>query len=111
MNNIEKIQWKLTEKAKKKIIKWAKKNSIEIHEIHFIPMYDFSLEIYIFFVSDKCLQVYEENSITQTLKENFIDILSKLEYMDRVSSKIDFVFDSHENVVKNYNGSYFFRLR
>ncbi|AJY73853.1 hypothetical protein [Paenibacillus beijingensis] len=104
-------QWEIIEKAKKILIDWSKDNDARIYTIHFIPMFDFSLEVYVFYESDNDVLQNLNNGISDNITTMFNKSLSDLGYMKYFSENIKFVFDSHENVVNNYEGSYFFRLR
>lgn len=111
MSKDEKLQWRIIEKAKKYIMDWSKKNSADIYAVHFVPMFDFSLEVYIFYAKDIDIVRNDENGITNNVRRVFCDELSDMGYMKSFGDNIKFIFDSHENVVNNYNGSYFLRLR
>lgn len=104
-------QWNLIEKAKSVLISWAKDNNVNIFAVHFIPMFDLSLEVYVFYDNDLEIEKYLNNGISNEVKKVFINELNNLRYFEDFNEKIEFIFDSNENVVKSYQGSYFFRLR
>ncbi len=109
MNEQENIQWQIIEKAKQILVKWLKNNNIYTHTIHFIPIDDISLEVYVFYKKDDDIVENQKNGVTEKIKETFINIIYDIDCTR--FNEISFVFDSHENVIKNYEGSYFFRLR
>jgi hypothetical protein len=111
MDNKEKLQWNIIEKAKNALMKWSKDNLANIHAIRFVSMFDFSLEVYIFYKYNSDITKNEINGLTDNAKQYFLKTISDMDYMKHFESNIAFIFDSDENVIKNYNGSYFLRLR
>jgi len=107
----EQLQWDIIEKAKLVLINWSSNNNVYIHEVYFVPMNDFSLEVYIFYRNDNDIILNKGNGISDDVKQIFLKTLSDMDYFRYYKNNISFIFDSHENVVKNYSGSYFFRLR
>ncbi|CAM4419521.1 MAG: hypothetical protein LEGION0403_FIIPPAGN_02142 [Legionella sp.] len=70
-----------------------------------------SFGFYIFYNFDYQIKEARDSGLEEVLKR---DVLQELEIegrgkMDKL--KVDFEFDSHENVEKNYEGDYFLRLR
>lgn len=74
-------------------------------------MFDLSLEVYIFYEKDTDIEQYLISGQSSEIQQVFIKELNKLNYFNTFSKKIEFVFDSNENVINNYQGSYFLRLR
>lgn len=111
MNKKEELQWNIIKKAKKLLMDWSNNDKVNIYDIHFIPMLDFRLEVYVFYEKDEDVSQNQLSGNTDRVKELFLDSLSKLEYKKYFPHKITFIFDSNENVVKNHEGSYFLRLR
>lgn len=104
-------QWDLIEKAKSVLIDWSKNNNVNVFAVHFVPMFDLSLEVYVFYDNNLEIEQYLNNGISNEVQQIFIKELNHLRYFKDFKDKIEFIFDSNENVVKNYQGSYFFRLR
>ena len=109
--NKEDLQWDIIEKAKKILMDWSKDNNVHIFTVHFVPMFDSSLEVYVFYESDADITQYLKNGINDKVKQIFLQALTDMNYMKHFSDSITFIFDSNENVVKNYQGNYFLRLR
>lgn len=107
----EKKQWDILKKTRDFIMNWAKENCINIHIIHFIPMIDFSLEIYVFYKNNSDLAKNKTTGISDEVKKIFLKTLLEVDYIKSFGNNIVFIFDSDENVIKNYEGSYFLRLR
>lgn len=105
------LQWDIIENGKKVLMEWSKNNHVHIFAIHFVPMFDFSLEVYIFYENDNDILKNQTNGITDSVKKTFLKAISDMGYMQHFGDSITFIFDSHENVVKNYEGNYFLRLR
>ena len=82
-----------------------------IHEIHFVPHGGTLLEIYIFYPTDKDAIENEGTVLTEHVKNIFNEALSSVERGEVVGEDVRYEFDSHDNVLKNYQGNYFLRLR
>jgi hypothetical protein len=120
MNN--KLQWKIFYKIKRDVLNWCQKNLIDIYEIFFIPHekgwpYEngYPSEIYIFYHTDVKVMEHEKSGVTEQIRLLFINGFSdksNYEGIEDVDENIElrFEFDSDENVKKNYEGSYYFRL-
>jgi len=104
-------QWDMLEKAGISLKKWSKKNNIGIYAVHFIPTLNFSLEVFIFYKNDIDVTQNQNNGTSERVKQFFLKALQDINYMDCFNNNISFIFDSNENVINNYEGSYFFRLR
>lgn len=111
MNKKEELQWNIIKKAKKLLMDWSNNDKVNIYDIHFVPMLDFRLEVYVFYESNEDVIQNQLSGDTDRVKELFLDALSTLDYKKHFPNRITFIFDSNENVVKNYEGNYFFRLR
>ena len=111
-------QWVFMRQLEKKIILWAEQQNCSFHRIDFFPhgdgeivKYAKSLEIYVFYRKNKELTEYQANGIAEKTKDEIKRILAELGYFKEFSEDIRFEFDTHENVKKNYKGSYFYRFR
>jgi hypothetical protein len=111
MDKKEQKQWAIIEKAKDALLKMAKDKNIQIFAMHFVPMLDYSLEVYVFYDAEIDIEKNQINGNTEWIKRSFLSILYDVGYIGHYSDSITFIFDSHENVVNNYEGSYFLRLR
>jgi hypothetical protein len=69
------------------------------------------LGVWIFFPTDDDLNQHIRSGATEAIEADFRNILKQLKYPFRRFPRVGFVFDSDENVQKNYEGSYFYRLR
>lgn len=111
MTRKEEQQWVQLEKAKTKLFNWARCNNVKIVEVHFVPMFDFAVEVYVFYKDNADLAQNQDNGVSELIKHVFLKILSDLGYIEYFGDKAKFIFDSDENVINNYQGNYFLRLR
>ena len=103
-------QWDYLEKAIPRIKHWAKKNNCNIYRIHCVAQFGMSVDIYIFYKTDKELNIYKESNILDLTKEAFMNILTEIGYVEEFNDKVRFSFDSDENVQRKYLGNYGLRL-
>ena len=103
-------QWDYLKKAIPRIIHWSKKNNCRIYRIHCIPHSGISVDICIFYKTDKELIIYKESNIIDLTKEAVMNILTEIGYVEEFNDNVIFTFDSDENVQKNYQGNYGLRL-
>ena len=103
-------QWDYLKKAIPRIIHWTKKNNCRIYRIHCIPHSGISVDICIFYKTDKELIIYKESNIIDLTKEAVMNILTEIGYVEEFNDNVIFTFDSDENVQKNYQGNYGLRL-
>lgn len=107
-------QFSLIEIAEKKIFEWCRSEGIKLFKIEVIVPFvktDLSLGVFFFYTRERLIKMYENNGTSNNVKDKFLEILSEVNYPPEYLSEVEFYFDSHENVKKNYNGSYFLRMR
>ena len=103
-------QWDYLEKAIPRIIYWSKKNNSKIYNIECVPQFGMSVDIYIFYKTDKELNIYKESNILDLTKDAVMNILTEIGYVEEFNDKVRFSFDSDENVQRKYLGNYGLRL-
>ena len=103
-------QWDYLEKAIPRIIYWSKKNNSKICNIECVPQFGMSVDIYIFYKTDKELNIYKESNILDLTKDAVMNILTEIGYVEEFNDKVRFSFDSDENVQRKYLGNYGLRL-
>lgn len=66
-----------------------------------------------FYEGEADVAAYENDGTTRQIEDAFLAALNaaKLVLPFSAMPRINFEFDSHENVVRNFEGSYFLRLR
>lgn len=106
--------WDIIDEAKVSIIEWAKDQGALIYRIEYVATFedwDNGIEVYIFFRSDEEKEKLASTDFFSILKQHYLQLLGNLKYPFVKFPNIAFIFDSDENVVRNYEGSYFYRLR
>jgi hypothetical protein len=113
MNADHKIGWAAIKSAEKEFRNWAASNQIPLSRVEHVATFeswDKKTEIYIFFPADSDVQRFRSERKLSEIEHHYHQFLSNADYpFDRWP--VTFYFDSHENVVKNYDGNYFYRLR
>jgi hypothetical protein len=108
------IEFEILEQAKNKILAWAQTvNNGLFHIEYSVPFVknDYTLVVVFFYKFDKMITDYAENGKSEEVKNKFISLLREFQYPFQLIPLISFIFDSDENVQKNYQGSYFYRMR
>lgn len=73
-----------------------------------------SLGVLVSYDTDAELELRNADGTSESLKSEFRDELERSRSVlpfERMPESISFDFESHENVIRNYRGSYFLRLR
>jgi hypothetical protein len=108
------IQFNYIDKAKKIMLEWTKEININLQNIEYVVPFilsDKSLSVWFFFDNDQTKSNYEKNGTNDLVKTKYLEILKTLNYPSDYLNEVTFEIDSDENVTKNYEGSYFYRLR
>ena len=72
---------------------------------------DFSLGVWLFFDTDDNLAAVREDGRSSTVERTLLAALADTAYPPEWLTIVEFSSDSHENVERNYEGSYFYRRR
>ena len=104
-------QWRVLKQIRPRFKSWLKNKSWRkrFYRISFIP-YPTFLEIFVFYKTGADVVDGKTDGFSETIKQEMLSDLGDLEYPQLVETDVRFIFDSHENVVKNYEGNYYFRL-
>ena len=108
------IQLNFVDRLKKLILDWTMQNEIRLHWVDYVVPFvltDKSLTVWLFYDTDKTKSDYEINGTNEIVKNQYLHFLTKLGYTIDYLKEVTFYIDSEENVKKNYEGSYFYRLR
>ena len=83
-----------------------------VHEtfILFSPEKD-TFGAFVFYRWDRQIEEAEESGLASQIKDVVFDELENVGRGNRNTIRVDFEFDSHENVEQNYEGDYYNRLR
>ena len=99
INEMEKArlkQWEYLDKAIPKIKNWAKVNRCRIYKINSVPHIGKSLDIYIFYKTDKELKRYRELNLLEATEDTIANILTEIGYVREFNNNIRISFDSKE---------------
>jgi hypothetical protein len=100
--------------AKANLLAWAAANKVPLIHVEFVVPFvdtDFSLTVWLFYDTDLNVTRAADDGTTANVQERLLSILSADGYPADWLSQTSFVVDSHENVERNFEGSYFYRLR
>ena len=85
-------QWDYLKKAIPRIIHWSKKNNCKIYNIECVAQFGMSVDIYIFYKTDKELNIYKESNIIDLTKEAVMNILTEIGYVEEFNDNVIFTF-------------------
>ncbi len=108
------IQLDFVDRIKMSILDWTKQNGIKLHMVDYVVPFVFtdkSLSVWLFYDTDKTKSDYEINGTNEIVKNQYLHLLTELNYPTDYLKEVTFIIDSDENVKKNYEGNYFYRLR
>lgn len=108
------IQFDFVDKVKSQTMDWAKTVDIKLHQIETVIPFtttDKSLSVWIFFETNAIIKKYKKDGTEEKVKQQYLTNLKNLSYPPDYLDQVTFVIDSHENVERNFEGSYFYRLR
>lgn len=100
--------------AKASVLASARRDGIPLHRIEFVVPFvddDFGLWVWFFYETDDQLQSAVRTGWSEALKAELLRALRSTGYAEEWLDAVGFAFDSHENVLRDYEGSYFYRLR
>lgn len=110
MERADKRQWKYFELVDIKIKKWLSQQGYMIYRIEYIPQFGESAEVLIFCQTEAQLAEYKNNGVTELIKKELIRLFHEKGYVKKFNDKIYVGFDSDENIQKNYEGNYGYRI-
>lgn len=93
---------------------WSTTEGIRLHNIETVIPFvltDKDLWVWLFFDTDELVKKYQQEGTEDKVRSEYLRTLKSLQYPEDYLNQVTFYIDSHENVVKNFEGSYFYRLR
>jgi hypothetical protein len=87
------------------------KPSGEVYEFFLLDSSEHWFGAYVFYRWDRQIEEAEKSGLASRIKEVVYEEMVKVGRGPREAIRIDFEFDSHENVERDYEGDYFLRLR
>ena len=106
--------WESILAARDAVFSWAAGQQIPLYRIEFVATFaewDHGIGVFVFYETRAQLVAAEASGANRRLKMFFLDELEAANYPFAEFPDVSFEFDSHENVVRNFKGSYFYRLR
>lgn len=82
-----------------------------IHCIHFIPIGLHKVQVHVFYHTNDDLAQLNRDGFSQQFMDLMGVELNKLGIGEEQGIQLRYEFDSHENVVKNFAGNYYHRLK
>ncbi len=102
------------EAARPEILAWATREQIPLHRVEYVAPIaedDLVLSVWLFYDTDLSLATCRGDGTSDRLQRQVLAILAGLGYPAEALALVRFFDDSHENVERTYEGSYFYRLR
>jgi hypothetical protein len=98
--------------AAEDLIEWSMAMKSPIYRIEWITpdVYSPRTSVWIFSDTDAGLSTWGAET-RSTIEKECIRLLGRRKFPSNLVGSVGFVYDSHENVMKHYEGSYFYRLR
>ena len=99
--------------AREELLAWARVHAIPLVHVESVVSFgaDFSVTIWLFYDTDASVADCAGSGTTADVQERFLRILADNGYPAGWLAETSFMVDSHENVERNFEGSYFYRLR
>lgn len=100
--------------ASSEIRAWLNEQRTPIHCIETIAVFEpwsNDLAIWFFYETDQQRDERAGSSEESRLERQFCEALLRHRFPARLMDRVSFAFDSHETVVRDYEGNYFYRLR
>lgn len=86
-------------------------NVCPLHNIYILPQRDVNFRAYIFLEKDMDLESCERSGVKQRMMDCVFTELELAGRGKRSDTTVAFEWDSHENVLTNFEGDYFLRLQ
>ena len=114
MNAARKQQFAHIEAAKSQLQAWTQANDVPLVHVDFVVPFvetDFTLSVWLFYDTDRNVADLDRDGTTARMQQEFLSLLGADGYPAAWLPEITFSVDSYENVQRNYQGSYLYRLR
>ena len=114
MEDARKKQFAHLAAAKEQLEAWAVSHAVSLERVDFVVPFvetDFSVSVWLFYETDDDVARCDRAGSSARMQEEFLALLNAQGYPAQWLSEVVFVVDSREKVERNYEGSYFNRLR
>jgi hypothetical protein len=112
--NFREEQLAQVEAARPRLLSWASAGGVPLVRVEFVVPFvegDHSLHVWLFYDTDLDVTRLAGDGTTAAVQAELRSILEASGYPPDRLADIAFSVDSRENVERNYEGSYFYRLR
>lgn len=82
-----------------------------LYAFHILDQSDVDFRAYVFFVTNRDIEACQQSGISQQIEDCVYEELERAGRGRKGDIRVAFEFDSDENVIANYEGNYFLRLR
>lgn len=96
--------------AKENLLGWATANDVPLARVEFVVPFT-KTSVWLFYDTNANVERCAATGTTTNVQAKFLSILSDNGYPANWLEDTSFQVDSHENVERNFQGSYFYRLR
>lgn len=86
-------------------------NRKEFYEFFIIDCFENSFRAYVFYRLNSQILVAEKSGLSSEIINAVYEEIETVGRGDRKTIKVEFEFDSNENIEENYEGDYYMRLR
>ena len=93
---------------------WADTNGVPLVHLEFVVPFsptNFGVSVWLFYATDADVQRLDREGLSDGAQKEFLSHLSAAGYPEDWLPEVAFFIDSHENVERNFEGNYFYRLR
>jgi hypothetical protein len=100
--------------AKGQLLGWADSSGVPLVRVDFVVPFvetDFDVSVWLFYDTDVDVARLDRDGGSELVREEFLRLFNADGYPAEWLSGVAFFIDSHENVVRQYEGNYFYRLR
>ncbi|GIF62222.1 hypothetical protein Ais01nite_02570 [Asanoa ishikariensis] len=114
MDGKRRVQFNHLGTARRELLAWAGAIAVPLARVEFVVPFvktDFDADVWLFFDTHANVEHCAETGETARVEEKFRSILAGDGYPTDWLVGISFYVDSHDNVERNYEGNYFYRLR
>ena len=114
MSEYAEAGWRSLNALRPRVSEWSGTLGFPIHRVDFVATFeswDHGIGVYLFFADDATLARARQSQYSEMAKTKVREILEEEGYPLARFPHISLEIDSHENVVRSFVGSYFYRLR
>jgi hypothetical protein len=114
MSTARQTQLDHLEAAKKRLVEWAGDNGVPLVQVEYVVPFvetDFGAAVWLFYQDDAQVTEFGQNGTTARVQDEFLSLIEKAGYPAGWLPDVSFYVDSRDNIDRNYQGSYIYRLR